>query len=86
VSGRTFTGGFVLLHADQGATKDVRVRQAISKAIDRAGVIQGVYGGAGWISPGLTVPLDWLLPDDEIKKLLGQDIQGAKQLMAGGGR
>jgi ABC-type transport system substrate-binding protein len=71
------------IKADSGVTQDARVRQAINKAIDRKTIIDSVFSGRGWLSPGIRVPgFDWMPPDDEMAKLLGRDLAGAKQLLA----
>ena len=65
---------------------DLRVRQAISKAINRQEIIDTVYFGAGFIAPPVSVPgPDWLLPDAEVDDLLGFDPQGARQLLDAAG-
>jgi peptide/nickel transport system substrate-binding protein len=62
--------------------KDVRVRQAISKAIDRKAVIDAVWLGHGGLTAGLSVPdASYLLPNDELNRLLGRDVEGAKRLL-----
>ncbi|MYR07936.1 hypothetical protein GTV32_17250 [Gordonia sp. SID5947] len=41
--------------ASDGPITDVRIRRALSMAIDRAGLVEGVM-------PGLATPLDWMMP------------------------
>ncbi|HET8523060.1 MAG TPA: ABC transporter substrate-binding protein [Thermomicrobiales bacterium] len=66
--------------------RDERVRQAISKMIDRQEIIDKVYAGkadlTGPIPPGYG---DWPLSDDELKKYYTVDKDGAKKLMADAG-
>lgn len=65
---------------------DIRVRQALSKALDRQAIIQSVHFGSGWVNVGVVMPsLDWYLPESEYNKLLAQDLQGARQLLAAAG-
>src|SRR5207244_9438000 len=67
--------------------KDVRGRQAISKAIDRQAIIDTVWLGHGTpLSTNISVPdPSYLLPDAELKRLLARDVAGAKQLMSQAG-
>jgi peptide/nickel transport system substrate-binding protein len=62
--------------------RDVRVRQAVSKAIDRQQIINNVYGGdaelTGAIPPGYG---EWPLSNDELQTLYSVDVEGAKALM-----
>jgi peptide/nickel transport system substrate-binding protein len=61
----------------------VRVRQAVSKAIDRQQIIDTVFNGRGWLTPGIRVPsFDWLLPEEEMKRLFARDLAGARRLLA----
>jgi peptide/nickel transport system substrate-binding protein len=64
------------------AFKNKKVRQAISKAIDRQAMIAATAGGKAILSAGLNPPTpDWILPQDELKKLYARDLEGAKRLM-----
>lgn len=63
--------------------KNIKVREAISKAIDQAGIIKGLYGGAafpanGFVTPGIPGYQQGLPP-------LTYDPSGAKKLMAEAG-
>jgi peptide/nickel transport system substrate-binding protein len=67
---------------------DIRVRQAVSMALDRQEGIQVVRGGraraSGYMLPGG----DWAIPDDQRKKIPGYDkadIAEAKKLLAAAG-
>jgi peptide/nickel transport system substrate-binding protein len=66
--------------------RDARVRQAVSKAIDRQAIIDNVYAGnavlSGPIPPGFG---DWPLSEDELREIYTVDIEGAKALMAEAG-
>jgi ABC-type transport system substrate-binding protein len=61
---------------------DLRVRQAIQKAIDREALIKLVLNGKGWAYPGLYMASqDYYLPEAEVKSLFQRDLAGAKQLL-----
>jgi peptide/nickel transport system substrate-binding protein len=66
--------------------RDKRVRQAVSKAIDRQVIIDNVYAGnaelTGPIPPGYG---DWPLSPDELAEHYAVDIEGAKALLAEAG-
>ena len=62
-----------------------RVRQAISKAIDRQAVYDTLDGEWGWGGSITMLPPGADLPDAEFKKLLAPDIQGAKALLQAAG-
>lgn len=61
---------------------DVRVRQAMSKAINRQDIIDKVFGGfaqfTAAIPPGYGI---WPLGQDELAELYAVDVEGAKALM-----
>jgi len=79
-------GTKVWLHAERPPTSDIRVRQAINKVIDRNVHIQTVMFGSAWLNAGIFVPsADWLLPEEELKKLLGQALAEARRLLAAAG-
>jgi peptide/nickel transport system substrate-binding protein len=42
----------IILHADGGPTKDVRVRQALNYAVDKKALADGLFEGFAQISPG----------------------------------
>ena len=72
---------------DDKPWNDVRVRQAISKAIDRQMIIDNVFGGedvlSGPIPPGYG---DWFIPAEELaENWFMPDVEMAKQLMADAG-
>ncbi|MEX1021312.1 MAG: ABC transporter substrate-binding protein [Litorilinea sp.] len=67
--------------------EDVRVRQAISKALDRQSLINNAFGGeavlSGPIPPGYG---DWFIPEDELlERWFTHDIDAARALMAEAG-
>jgi ABC-type transport system substrate-binding protein len=66
---------------------DIRVRQAISKAIDRKGIIDTVHLGRAQLSSGLSFPdPSWSLSQDEMGKTLARDVEGAKKLLKDAGK
>jgi peptide/nickel transport system substrate-binding protein len=82
-------GSFVLaLRTDQPPFNDVRVRRAISMAIDRQGLIEAVWGRGQptpAIAPGLT---EWSLPIDQLgagAQYYQYNPQEAKRLLADAG-
>jgi peptide/nickel transport system substrate-binding protein len=66
--------------------RDIRVRQAINKTVDRQEIIDKVYSGdavlTGAIPPGYG---DWPLTDEQVKAIYTVDVEGAKALMAEAG-
>jgi peptide/nickel transport system substrate-binding protein len=75
------------IKADSGVTQDVRVRQAISKALDRRVIIDSVFNGRGWFSPGIRVPgFDWVPPEDEMRRLYARDLAAARRLLTEAGQ
>ena len=66
--------------------RDVRVRQAISKVIDRQQIIDNVFAGkalmTGAIPPGFGI---WPLPEEEVAAAYVVDVEGAQALMAEAG-
>lgn len=74
------------LKTDAGPTQDVRVRQAISKALDRQVIMDTALNGAGFLSAGFALPSpEWSLPADEIQRLYQRDLAGARKLMQDAG-
>src|SRR5262249_7180807 len=76
-------GNCIVLHAGIAPTNDQRVRQAVSMAFDRKAFQDAIYAGNGWIGGGILQvnSLDWLLSEDELRKLVPYDPAGAKQLL-----
>ena len=57
----------LFMRTDQKPFNDVRVRQAISMAIDRKGLIDATLEGVGVINPPVAAALgDWALPIDKL--------------------
>lgn len=65
---------------------DLRVRKAISLAIDRKGLGEAIFGEGGEI-PGVIPPAvgKWALPKADRERLYRQDIEEAKKLLADAG-
>lgn len=65
---------------------DVRVRKAISMAIDRKGLGKAIFGEGGEI-PGIIPPSNkqWALPKADRERLYAQNVEGAKKLLAEAG-
>jgi peptide/nickel transport system substrate-binding protein len=65
---------------------DMRVRQAIYKAIDPRVIIDTAFG-SGWFTVGIPLPsAEWAIPQDEITRIYKRDLDGAKKLMADAGQ
>ena len=83
-------GNHISMRVDQKPFSDVRVRQAMSMALDRKAIIDTIYEGAGVINPpGVPVALkDWSLPVDQLgegAKNFTYDPKEAKRLLAAAG-
>lgn len=72
---------------DDKPWNDVRVRQAISKAINRQQIIDNVFGGEAVLSAAVPPGYgDWYIPAEELAETwFKQDLDLAKQLMADAG-
>jgi len=78
----TLGGLKVWMHGAKAPATDIRVRQAVSKAINRQAFVDAVAFGNGYVNAISAVPdREWLLPDSEARTLLAQDIPGARQLL-----
>jgi len=56
------------------------------KGIDAQQIIDTVWDGLGWLSPGITMPsLDWYISQDEVKTFYTRNVAAAKQLLAEAG-
>jgi peptide/nickel transport system substrate-binding protein len=76
-----------VVNASQDLFKDIRVRQAIHKAIDRKAMIDTIFLGRSEISTGFSLPdASWKLPADELNRLFARDLAGAKQLLKDAGK
>jgi peptide/nickel transport system substrate-binding protein len=73
------------LDAADPLLSDLRVRQAISMAIDRQGIIEQIRGGGELASPVPAGLGKWALPEDEREDLLPYDPERAKELLAEAG-
>lgn len=81
-------GSFISLIAmpNNGLNKDPRVRQAINRLIDREAIIRDVYFGSAWLNAGVYLPaVDWHLSEADITRLMGRDVNQAKQLLSAAG-
>jgi peptide/nickel transport system substrate-binding protein len=69
------------LKMDRPPFTDVRVRQAVYKAMDPKAISTTVFS-TGWMSVGLALPsIEWALPDDEIARLNQRDVDAARRLL-----
>jgi peptide/nickel transport system substrate-binding protein len=77
------------LRVDKPPFNDVRVRQAISLALDRRGLIEAVLEGVGAVNGPVPAALDeWALPIDQLgegAKYYRHDPAEAKRLLAAAG-
>jgi peptide/nickel transport system substrate-binding protein len=75
------------LNTQAAPTSDLRVRQAINKAIDRTAIRDTIFFGEGWMTSDLRLPgADYNLPQDELRKNhWTRDLEGAKKLLADAG-
>jgi peptide/nickel transport system substrate-binding protein len=72
----------IVLNTKLDAFKNLKVRQAINKAIDRDAIISTAHLGMASLGAGIALPSPvWKLPDDELKRLLARDVEGAKRLL-----
>jgi peptide/nickel transport system substrate-binding protein len=78
----------VFLGANTGKPpfNDIRVRQAIFKAIDKQAIMDAVYSGKAWYFAGVNMPSDDVyLAQDEMKTLYQRDLAAARRLLADAG-
>src|SRR5437667_3199166 len=74
---------FLNINASRGPLKDVRVRQAISWAVDRAQVMRVAAAGFGRLTAPATAPMkQWQLPEEQWMRYYKPDPDKAKKLMA----
>jgi peptide/nickel transport system substrate-binding protein len=77
---------YLNISANRGPLKDVRVRQAISWAVDRSQVMRVAAAGFGRLTAPATGPMkQWQLPEDVWMKYYKPDVDKAKKLMADAG-
>jgi dipeptide transport system substrate-binding protein len=74
-----FNIGYLAMNALRPPFDDMRVRRAVNMAIDKAAIIEAVYGGAGVVAKNPIPPTLWSY-NDEIKNY-PYDPAGAQQLM-----
>jgi peptide/nickel transport system substrate-binding protein len=86
-TGPSFASDAFLITSLTGALKDVRVRQALSMAIDRKAYINALYGGYGVLPRTLANPGTWGYERDVFQKDWNslpeptQDVTKSKQLV-----
>jgi peptide/nickel transport system substrate-binding protein len=78
---------FLNITASRGPLKDVRVRQAISWAVDRSQVLRVAAAGFGRLTAPATAPMkQWHLPEEAWMKYYKPDVEKARKLMAEAGQ
>ncbi len=75
------TNGGVSVNLNLAPLTDLRVRQALNKAIDRKSVIDTVFFGGANLTTSLTIDSSAELPKAELEKLLAFDPKGAQALL-----
>jgi peptide/nickel transport system substrate-binding protein len=76
------SGDYLSLSPKFEPFRNIKVRQAINKAIDRQAIVSSLNAGHAVLSAGVSLPaIDWFLPEDELKKLYARDVEGARRLM-----
>src|SRR5262249_43905154 len=66
---------------------DIRLRQAVAKAIDRKAIIDTVQLGHAVLTSGLPLPgAEWSLPADDLGRAFARDLDGAKRLLREAGK
>jgi peptide/nickel transport system substrate-binding protein len=87
----SLTRHVLFLNQNKDPFRDPRVRLAVSRALDRQGLFDTVYGGAGKPGGPISPALDaWALPDAELVKLPGfgkrdDELREAKRLLEAAG-
>ena len=77
---------YLNITATRGPLKDVRVRQAISWAVDRGQVMRVAAAGFGRLTAPATAPMkQWQLPEEQWMRYYKPDIDKAKKLLADAG-
>jgi peptide/nickel transport system substrate-binding protein len=79
----------IYMRTDKPPFSDIRVRRAMSLAINRQGIIDAVYEGAGVLNPPVPAALkEWSVPMDQLgegARWYKYDLAQAKKLMAEAG-
>lgn len=78
-SSKAMNVAFISLNTQHYALNDVRVRQALSYAINRKNIIDAVYFGQGYIATSLLPPDSWAYQDNSLQ--IRYDRQYAKALL-----
>ena len=78
---------FLNINASRGPLKDVRVRQAISWAVDRNQVLRVAASGFGRLTAPATQPMkQWQLPEETWMRYYKPDLDRARKLLAEAGQ
>ena len=78
---------YLNINASRGPLKDVRVRQAISWAVDRSQVMRVAASGFGRLTAPATQPMkQWQIPEEQWMRYYKADVEKAKKLMADAGQ
>src|SRR5687767_15866525 len=79
----------ISMRTDQKPFNDIRVRQAISLAVDRQGIVDATAEGVGVFNPAVPTALkDWAIPMNQLgegAKFFKHDPAEAKRLLAAAG-
>jgi peptide/nickel transport system substrate-binding protein len=75
----------VYMNMEKKPFNELKVRQAISLAIDRKSMVKSIYGGGETSSPVNPSLGDWALPLKEREELMPYDPEKAKKLLAEAG-
>src|SRR5438552_11175775 len=77
---------YLNISANRAPLKDVRVRRAISWAVDRSQVMRVATAGFGRLTAPATAPMkQWQLPEEQWMRYYKPDLDKAKKLMADAG-
>ncbi|MBK5223664.1 MAG: ABC transporter substrate-binding protein [Acidimicrobiia bacterium] len=73
------------VNMEQEPFNDLRVRRAMSMAVDREGLGDALYGSGHYTGPVNAHVKAFALPEDELAELMPYDVEAAKQLLADAG-